>query len=65
MSKDALSARLKAKFKKYLAKERQANEALPNTFNLFKAPKYKPEPSTTVRPGADDHLKYKSKLGAP
>jgi len=45
-------------------KVRQNHEALPNTFDVFKAPKYKPAPAASPRPGADDHLKYKSKLGA-
>lgn len=61
MSTDAMSPRMKAKFPKYTAKVRQSCEALPNTYNLLKAPKYKPPPTQSVRPGADDHLKYKSK----
>ncbi len=64
MSADALSPRLKAKFAKYKPKVRQQGEALPSDYNLLKAPKYKPEPTQSVRTGADDPLKYKSKLGA-
>lgn len=44
-------------------KARKNCEALPCTYDVLKAPKYKPEPPASVRPGADDHLKYKSKLG--
>lgn len=61
MTADAMSLRMKAKFPKYTAKVRQNCEALPNTYNLLKAPKYKPPPTQSVRPGADDHLKYKSR----
>lgn len=61
MATDAMSPRMKAKFSKYTAKVRQNCEALPNTYNLLKAPKYKPPPTQSVRPGADDHLKHKSR----
>lgn len=61
MATDAMSPRMKAKFPKYTAKVRQNCEALPNTYNLLKAPKYKPQPTQSVRPGADDHLKHKSR----
>lgn len=64
MSTDALNPRLKSKFAKYTPKVRQQGEALPSTYNLLKAPKYTPDPMQSVRTGADDHLKYKSKLGA-
>ena len=61
MTTDAMSPRMKAKFAKYTPKVRQNNEALPNTYNLLKAPKYKPESVQSVRAGADDHLKFKSR----
>ena len=61
MSTDTLSPRMKAKFAKYAPKARQNNEALPNTYNIIKAPKYKPEGVQSVRAWADDHLKFKSK----
>ena len=61
MSTDALSPRMKAKFPKYTAKVRHSCEAMPNTYNLLKAPKYKPAPVQSARAGADDHLKFKSK----
>lgn len=46
---------------KHVPRKRHNCEALPATYNLLKAPKYKPPPTQSVRPGADDHLKYKSK----
>ena len=58
---DAMSPRMKSKLGKYAPKVRDNCEALPNTYNVLKAPKYKPEPTAPVRPGADDHLKCKSK----
>ena len=61
MSTDAMSERMKAKFAKYTPKVRHSFEALPNSYNLLKAPKYKPPPIQSVRPGADDHLKHKSR----
>lgn len=64
MSTDALSPRMKAKFAKYTPKVRHNHEALPNTYDVLKAPAYKPRLVQAMRSGADDHLKYKSKLGA-
>lgn len=61
MNPDALSPRMKAKFAKYTPKVRHSCEALPNSYNLLKAPKYKPEPAQSVRAGADDHIKHKSR----
>ena len=61
MTTDTLSPRMKAKFPKYTPKVRHSFEALPNSYNLLKAPKYKPPPIQSVRPGADDHLKHKSR----
>jgi len=61
MTTDAMSPRMKAKFAKYPPKVRQNNEALPNTYNMLKAPKYKPPPVQSVRAGADDHQKFKSR----
>ena len=61
MTTDAMSPRMKAKFAKYTPKVRQNNEALPNTYNIIKAPKYRPGPVQSVRAGADDHLKFKSR----
>ena len=52
------------KKQKIKPKVRHNCEALPNTYNALKAPKYKPAPAAPVRPGADDHLKYKTKLSA-
>ena len=61
MSTDTMSERMKAKFAKYAPKARQNNEAMPNTYNIIKAPKYRPGPVQSVRAGADDHLKFKSR----
>ena len=61
MSTDTMSDRMKAKFAKYTPKVRQNNEALPNTYNIIKAPKYRPGPVQSVRAGAADHLKFKSR----
>lgn len=47
------------------ARKRAIGEALPNTRNIFRAPRYKPEPAASVRAGADDHRKCKSLTGAP
>lgn len=59
---DAMSPRMKKKLGTYTAmrKKRAAGEALPNTRNIFKAPKYQPEPAASVRQGADDHRNCKS-----
>jgi hypothetical protein len=40
---------------------KQPNTALPPTTNLWEQPVYKPDHSGYVRPGADDHLKFKSR----
>ena len=61
MSTDIMSDRMKAKFAKYTPKVRSDGEAMPNTYNIIKAPKYRPGPVQSVRAGADDHLKFKSR----
>lgn len=61
MNNDAMSERMKAKFPKYVPQPRNDCTARPNTYNMLKAPKYKPPPVQSVRVGADDHLKFKSK----
>lgn len=60
---DALSDRMKAKFPAYVPRQRQPNEAAPRVINTFAggANRYKPEPVQCARPGADQHLSFKSR----
>jgi len=46
--------------KSFERRERLPNEALPNIINKM-AGNYEPSAMKTVRPGADDHKRYKSK----
>ncbi|CAB4123573.1 hypothetical protein UFOVP48_35 [uncultured Caudovirales phage] len=41
--------------------ERTPDMATPPSINIWKQPVYKPEPMSPARPGADNHLRYKSK----
>jgi hypothetical protein len=43
-------------------RQRDPHEALPNTIAIMskKYPRYVPKEIEVVRPGADDHLKYRS-----
>jgi hypothetical protein len=41
--------------------EKEAGTALPPSTNIWTQPVYTPDHSGYVRPGADDHLKIKSK----
>ena len=56
---DKLSARLRCKFPKYYARERQEGEALPRTISVMDGV-YKPQASAPMRSGANDHLACKS-----
>ena len=60
---DALSDRLKAKFAAYVPRQRLPGEAAPRVINTFAkgANRYKPEPVQCARPGADQHLNFKSR----
>ena len=40
---------------------KQPNAALPPSLNIWEQPVYKPDHSSYVRPGADDHLNIKSR----
>lgn len=44
-------------------REKLPNEALPRAINLFALPRYVPPKNESVRAGADDHLKIKSRFG--
>ena len=46
--------------KEFERRERLPNEALPNVINKM-AGDYEPQPMEPVRPGANDHRKYKSR----
>jgi hypothetical protein len=41
--------------------EKKPHTALPPSINVWEQPVYKPDNSGYVRPGADDHLKIKSR----
>lgn len=45
----------------YEPKPHNPNAAQPNSTDLWKQPVYTPKPVTSARPGADDHLNYKSR----
>lgn len=57
---DKLSARLRAKFARYYARERLPGEALPPQINILEG-FYTPAANTPARAGALDHLKHQSK----
>ena len=64
MNKDALSAKKKRQLGgEYTGpRVREPNEALPNRIPVMskKYPRYVPTEIVVVRPGADEHLKYRS-----
>ena len=45
----------------YVPRSRQAGEALPAQTSVWKQPDYTPPPEPHVRPGANDHMRYRSK----
>lgn len=60
-SQDAMSPRMKAKFPKYIPRERQPGEALPQTFsNLKKNHKWNIPVMQPARPGSEDYRKVPS-----
>ncbi len=63
---DALSDHMRKSIcgsEKFVARQRLPNEATPRQINTFAGEDnaYKPEPAAYVRPGADDHLLFKSR----
>lgn len=63
MNKDALSPKLKKQHGEYTGpRVREPNEALPNRIPVMskKYPRYVPKQIEVVRPGADEHKKYRS-----
>jgi hypothetical protein len=45
----------------YVPIEKEPGTALPQSLNIWEQPVYTPDYTGYVRPGADDHLKIKSK----
>lgn len=45
----------------YTPRQRDPNEALPNTISIHALPVYVPPRNAAVRPGADDHLAVRSR----
>ena len=45
----------------YTPRTRQAGEAMPPTISIWEQPRYTPPPDPHVRPGANDHMRYRSK----
>lgn len=61
-SGDAMTARMKAKFKVYVPRVRAPGEALPNTISAMGADNiYRPQTVGAARAGADDHLAIPSR----
>lgn len=60
ISKDAMSAWMKAKYSAYVPRQREQNEALPTGINTLDLPVYVPQPMAIARHGADDHKRYRS-----
>lgn len=56
-----MSNPIKPGFPKHKQRTRDPLEALPPSISVFKLPTYQPEPVHSVRPGADDHQKVRSR----
>lgn len=55
-----MSAWMKAKYSTYVPRQREKNEAPSSGVNMLLQPVYVPEGMRAMRPGADEHQRYRS-----